>query len=78
MKIKLLIAGTLVFLVIGRLLVPTEIDLSVTSVYKDTAHIYWGVLLVYCYQTRNKWLIAATVGSALFELACAVLNIGGL
>lgn len=69
---------TLLFLVLGRLLVPTEIDLSSTSVYKDFAHIYFGVLLVYCWQTRHKGLIGVTVGSAVFELACALLKVGGV
>ena len=76
-RITLLNITTVLFLVLGRLLVPTAIDLSVTSVYKDFAHIYFGVLLVYCWQTRHKGLIALTIGSALFELACALLKVGG-
>lgn len=68
---------TILFLVLGRLLVPTAIDLSATSIYKDFAHIYFGVLLVHCWQTKHKGLIALTAGSALFELACALLKVGG-
>ena len=76
-RISALNVTTVLFLVLGRLAVPTAIDLSATSVYKDFAHIYFGVLLVYCWQTKHRGLIALTTGSALFELACAILKVGG-
>ena len=76
-RIAILNITTFLFLILGRLAVPTAIDTSATSLYKDFAHIYFGVLLVYCWQTKHKGLIALTIGAALFELACALLNVGG-
>lgn len=67
-----------IMLVVTRLLVPTEIDRSITALQKDMAHIIWGVMACWSFVNKKWWLHALIWAVAFFELYAALAHIGGL
>jgi hypothetical protein len=75
MKYTALIMSFLtIALAIGRILIPTHLDFSVTSLYKDFAHVILGAMIVIAYEQKSRLLWTYIVLLLALEIVMVSLN----